>query len=93
MQQKTMQIHDVCLSEDERQLSCVGANYLLIYSMQKLEKKAAKNIFTFYKANIETDQLEVAEPKEVLYLGVETNLTHCSYLIHNVLTVAGTVKL
>ena len=32
-QTQKMRINDVCLSEDERELSCVGANYLVIYSM------------------------------------------------------------
>ena len=60
--------------------------------MEKLEKKTANNIYTFYRTNLETDHLSVVEPKEVLYLGVDTNLTHCSYLNHNVLTIAGTSK-
>ena len=70
----------------------MGANYLVIYSMEKLEKKMASNIYTFYQSNLETESVVVREPKEVLYLGVETNLTHCSYLHHGALIVAGTLK-
>lgn len=48
--------------------------------MEKLEKKMASNIYTFYQSNLETESVVVMEPREVLYLGVETNLTHCSYV-------------
>lgn len=47
--QKLMKIHDVCLSEDERELSCVCGHYVVVYSMDKIEKKLTSNIFTFYK--------------------------------------------
>lgn len=47
--QKLMKIHDICLSEDERELSCVCGHYVVVYSMDKIEKKLTSNIFTFYK--------------------------------------------
>lgn len=44
-----MKIHDICLSEDERELSCVCGHYVVVYNMDKIEKKLTSNIFTFYK--------------------------------------------
>lgn len=60
--------------------------------MDKLEKKITKNIFSLYKQNSEDDKILVIEPKEVLYMGGDTNLTHCSYQSRNVLVVAGQFK-
>ncbi len=44
-------MHDVCLSEDERELSCVCSHYVLVYSMDKLEKKVTNNVYTLYKTS------------------------------------------
>jgi hypothetical protein len=46
---KKLMIHDMCFSEDERELTCITSKYILIYSMDKLEQKVAKNIFTIYE--------------------------------------------
>lgn len=89
---RILKMHDVCLSEDERELSCVCSHYVLVYSMDKLEKKVTNNVYTLYKTSTEADKVLVLEPKEVLYLGGEANLTHCSYQSRNVLVVAGHFK-
>lgn len=54
-----MKIHDACLSEDERELTCICSHYVLVYSMDKLEKKVTSNIFTFYKTNQQNENVVV----------------------------------
>lgn len=54
-----MKIHDACLSEDERELTCICSHYVLVYSMDKLEKKVTSNIFTFYKTNQQSEKVVV----------------------------------
>jgi hypothetical protein len=38
-------IHDVCFSEDERELTCVTGQHVLIYAMEVLESKRKINVF------------------------------------------------
>lgn len=70
----------------------MSGRYVVVYSMDKVEKKLTSNIFTLYKTTEEADKVNKLEPKEILYLGGETNLTHCAYQNKNVLVVAGTYK-
>lgn len=87
-----MLIHDVCLSEDERELSCVGARYVLMYSMDRLEMKVSNNIYTFFESSPDSEKVTKVAPKEVIYMGPDTNLTYCTYSHRNVLIVGGTTR-
>jgi hypothetical protein len=89
---RKMIIHDVCLSEDERELSCVGARYVLVYSMDRLEMKVSNNIYTFFENNPDAEKVTKVAPKEVIYMGPDTNLTYCTYSHRNVLIVGGTTR-
>lgn len=87
-----VRVHDVCLSEDERELSCVTSKYVVIYSMERLEMKVNNNIYTFYENAADSGKVTRLPPKEIIYMGIETNLTYCSYQHKNVLVVAGSSK-
>jgi hypothetical protein len=84
-----MRVHDVCLSEDERELSCVTSKYVVIYSMERLEMKVNNNIYTFFETAADSGKVTRLPPKEIIYMGIETNLTYCAYQHKNVLVVAG----
>lgn len=87
-----MKVHDVCLSEDERELCCVTSKYVVIYSMDRLEMKVNNNIYTFFEGGAESNKVTRLPPKEIVYMGIDTNLTFCSYQHKNVLVVAGSSK-
>ncbi len=84
-----MRIHDVCLSEDEREITCVTSKYIVIYSMDRLEMKVTNNIFTFFETEKESSEVIKLPPKEIIYMGIETNLTFCKYQHKNLLVVGG----
>ena len=87
-----MRIHDACLSEDERELSCVTSKYVVVYSMDRLEMKVHSNIFTFFEGGSESSKVSRLPPKEIIYMGIDTNLTYCNYQHKNVLVVAGNAR-
>jgi hypothetical protein len=58
-----MMIHDVCLSEDERELSCVASRYVLVYSMDRLEMKVNSNIYSFFEGGVDSEKVTKIVPK------------------------------
>ncbi len=65
-----VRVHDVCLSEDERELSCVSSKYVVIYSMERLEMKVNNNIYTFYENAADSGKVTRLPPKEIIYMGI-----------------------
>jgi hypothetical protein len=60
--------------------------------MDRLEMKVNNNIFTFFETASDAAKITRLPPKEIIYMGIETNLTYCSYQHKNVLVVAGNGK-
>lgn len=60
--------------------------------MERLEMKVPNNIYSFFESNNDTEKVTRLLPKEVIYMGIDMNLTWCNYVHKNVLVVAGTDK-
>ncbi len=86
---KTMKPHDIAFSEDEKQFVVVTAKHIMLYSMDQLGQKLARNI---YEIQEEKKEKKTEQPNEVIYMGRDVNLTYCKYTRKNLLVVAGTRK-
>lgn len=54
--------------------------------------KVNNNIYTFFENSADAGKVTRLPPKEIIYMGIETNLTYCAYQHKNVLVVAGSGK-
>ena len=85
-----MKPHDIAFSEDEKEFVVVTIKHVMLYSIDNLAEKLARNI---YEIEDERKEKKTEQPKEVIYMGRDVNLTYCKYTRKNLLVVAGTKKI
>jgi hypothetical protein len=83
-----LKLHDLTFSQDEKEFTCVSSHYILIYSLEKLREKMAKDI---YAEQSSTSQKSISN-KEVIYTGRDSNLIYCGYHSKGVLLVISAIK-
>lgn len=78
-------IHDACLSEDERELTCVTNQHILQYSMDVLESQRKINVFE--KSSKLNDTERKVTPKEVIMITNMTRINFCGYRDYRLLVI------
>jgi hypothetical protein len=83
-------IYDACLSEDERELTCITSQHILLYSMDVLESQRKINVFE--KSSRSTDIERKVTPKEVIMISNKMRLNFCGYRDYRLLIVGAATQ-
>jgi hypothetical protein len=78
-------IHDACLSEDERELTCITNQHILLYSMDVLESRRKINVYE-KSSRIAGSERKVT-PKEIIMISNKMSLNFCGYRDYRLLVV------
>lgn len=87
--QKRQIIHDVCLSEDEKDLACVTNKHILLYSMQSLEMSPSLTDEATDTGGVRSREKK-ASPYLVLMSMSALRFNYCRFRHRNLLVVGGT---